>query len=260
MKTEACKGCGKPIVWAKDEKGMLHPLDYRAPVYSYNGTEADGTVRCHRAEGCYVSHFATCPKANDFSPLEEEGRAHPAMTEPHPYLTLRDRLAAALLREFSSAPAETFENTRESRRHGFRIKADALLKFFGGEAAPAPAEQRVSDRRVAKMLSVADAIASHNDNGARLVDALLDLRDAREAAAAAVRDRDRLREALRCLVEFYDGEFGADVTDSICPVARRALAEPSAVPPAPCLCPGLEINANCPLHGADAAAPAAETK
>ena len=67
MKTVPCKGCGKPILWATDEKGTRHPLDPRAPVYSFNGGDLDGEFKVHRAEGCFVSHFATCPKASDFS-------------------------------------------------------------------------------------------------------------------------------------------------------------------------------------------------
>lgn len=86
LKTVPCKGCGKPIVWAEFHKedgsrGKV-PLDPRAPVYYVRGTLADGAQFVARADGiertagkptgnrgptAYVSHFATCPNANEFS-------------------------------------------------------------------------------------------------------------------------------------------------------------------------------------------------
>jgi hypothetical protein len=39
-----CKGCGAEIVWYRTPKGKMTPLD----------------------EGTLVSHFGTCPKAQDF--------------------------------------------------------------------------------------------------------------------------------------------------------------------------------------------------
>lgn len=69
MKTTACKGCGNPIVWAVNPAtGKRVPLDPKAPIYRVvelpNGEcealrESDGELM--------VSHFSTCPKANDFS-------------------------------------------------------------------------------------------------------------------------------------------------------------------------------------------------
>jgi len=66
MKTVPCKGCGKPILFARDEKGTMQVLDPRAPIFSFNGGDLDGEFQVHRAEGHFVSHFATCPKANQF--------------------------------------------------------------------------------------------------------------------------------------------------------------------------------------------------
>jgi hypothetical protein len=66
MKTVPCKGCGRPIVWAKDEKGTRHPLDPRAPVYHFNGGDLEGEFEVHRLPSAWVSHFATCPKASEF--------------------------------------------------------------------------------------------------------------------------------------------------------------------------------------------------
>lgn len=56
-----CKGCNKPIVWGLTEDGKRIPLDPSAPVYVRDGE----VVRRERL--AMVSHFATCPKANDFS-------------------------------------------------------------------------------------------------------------------------------------------------------------------------------------------------
>lgn len=73
MKTSPCKGCGRPIVWAKLPSGGAVPLDPKPAVYRVleNG---HGELVAERAnedqEGqCWhlVSHFATCPKANQFS-------------------------------------------------------------------------------------------------------------------------------------------------------------------------------------------------
>jgi len=65
MKTVPCKLCGKPILWAKDEKGTTHPLDPRAPIFSFNGGDLDGVFQVHRQEGCFVTHFATCKNVAD---------------------------------------------------------------------------------------------------------------------------------------------------------------------------------------------------
>lgn len=72
----ACRGCGKDVVWARLPDGGKIPLDPRPPVYEVSEvTEADpnnpGQVvtvtTATRAPGKMVSHFATCPKASDFS-------------------------------------------------------------------------------------------------------------------------------------------------------------------------------------------------
>lgn len=65
-----CKGCGAEILWAKNENGKMMPLDAKAPVYVLTIRNDMGTeARCQRAEKgrAFVSHFATCPKANEFS-------------------------------------------------------------------------------------------------------------------------------------------------------------------------------------------------
>lgn len=62
----ACKGCGKEIVWGRTEDGKHIPLDPSAPVYHY---DIDGTGKITKTQRAQfmVSHFSTCPKANDFS-------------------------------------------------------------------------------------------------------------------------------------------------------------------------------------------------
>lgn len=93
LKTVPCRGCGKPIIWGTTKDGKRIPLDPRAPVYVVNALEYPPApedleiVHIERGNGkeppstafrwakgngavvfaAYVSHFATCPKASDFS-------------------------------------------------------------------------------------------------------------------------------------------------------------------------------------------------
>jgi hypothetical protein len=64
-----CAGCGKPIIFAHitrtDGKPGVIPLDARAPVYEVH-TDEFGERFGKRMTTAFVSHFATCPKANDF--------------------------------------------------------------------------------------------------------------------------------------------------------------------------------------------------
>lgn len=64
-----CKGCGKAIVWGETPEGTRIPLDPRAPVYESAPQAGDTSDRhtVRRTVTAFVSHFATCPKANDFS-------------------------------------------------------------------------------------------------------------------------------------------------------------------------------------------------
>lgn len=72
----SCRGCGKRIVWGISKDGKRIPLDPKPPVYDVlRITELDvhwprvemDTVPVVRNEEAYVSHFATCPNASDFS-------------------------------------------------------------------------------------------------------------------------------------------------------------------------------------------------
>lgn len=77
--TVACRGCGKPIVWIELD-GKKIPLDPRAPVYRVWPADDGGlrtpqtgerapqkSTETYLAPLYMVSHFATCPKASDFS-------------------------------------------------------------------------------------------------------------------------------------------------------------------------------------------------
>ena len=73
-----CQGCGKRIVWATTAEGKKIPLDPTAPVYQVASSNVTGTIGCCisplyndtdakvRLRQHMVSHFATCPKANQF--------------------------------------------------------------------------------------------------------------------------------------------------------------------------------------------------
>lgn len=65
-----CKGCGREIIWALNgATGKRVPLDAVAPVYLLLvGTGKHGENECVPAPAqTYVTHFATCSKANEFS-------------------------------------------------------------------------------------------------------------------------------------------------------------------------------------------------
>jgi hypothetical protein len=66
LRKSNCRGCGRPVIWVKlKDSGAKVPLDPSAPVYAY-APDMFGELVASRTEG-YVSHFATCSKANDFS-------------------------------------------------------------------------------------------------------------------------------------------------------------------------------------------------
>lgn len=63
-----CKGCGKTVVWvtaklANGNDGQI-PLYPAAPVYEVDPVNPG---RAERTKTAMVSHFKTCPKANEFS-------------------------------------------------------------------------------------------------------------------------------------------------------------------------------------------------
>ena len=68
MTNGKCKGCGAPITWAKTREGKTIPLTQVSHVYGIDfiGPEV-AAFDIEAPRGAYVSHFLTCPKANDFS-------------------------------------------------------------------------------------------------------------------------------------------------------------------------------------------------
>jgi len=64
---DRCRGCNKKLIWAKTPGGKFIPLDAVAPVYMKLG---DGSFARHVE--AYVSHFSTCPHANEFSSSKQE--------------------------------------------------------------------------------------------------------------------------------------------------------------------------------------------
>lgn len=79
MKTVPCKGCGRPIVWARMD-GKPIPLDPRPAVYAVVGDGGEGTT-CERDRpgenvmgqplAHMVGHHATCPNVGDFKKAKE---------------------------------------------------------------------------------------------------------------------------------------------------------------------------------------------
>lgn len=69
VKLRSCKGCGRPILWAKSaETGKMVPLDPTAPIYMLSPGNVEITVCTRIPRDVYaVSHLATCPAANQYS-------------------------------------------------------------------------------------------------------------------------------------------------------------------------------------------------
>ena len=61
-----CQGCQKEVLFMKDENGTTQILDIKAPTYVVF-KDILGQLTAKRATEVYVSHFATCPKASEFS-------------------------------------------------------------------------------------------------------------------------------------------------------------------------------------------------
>lgn len=71
--TDPCKGCGRPIVWAMNTQTKAFiPLDPAPLTYTVQKSAGDGPLICGPIEGM-VSHFTTCPKANEFSGSSKKG-------------------------------------------------------------------------------------------------------------------------------------------------------------------------------------------
>lgn len=60
-----CRACGAPLLFVQDAEGKTHPLDTRSPTFRVERDLAGDEIAVR--SDAMVSHFATCPKASDFS-------------------------------------------------------------------------------------------------------------------------------------------------------------------------------------------------
>jgi hypothetical protein len=74
--------CGAPLIFARSENGVVVPLDRKAPVYRVT-REGTGQFRAVRDVTSLVSHFCTCPKANEVKrPGQQQRQAPPTQASP----------------------------------------------------------------------------------------------------------------------------------------------------------------------------------
>lgn len=64
--TRPCRACGRTIAMVRTPDGTSIPLDMVAPVWRIE-TDLTGEPVAVRDMGARVTHFATCPSANEFS-------------------------------------------------------------------------------------------------------------------------------------------------------------------------------------------------
>lgn len=69
-----CKSCERSVLFAKDTEGKTQILDPSAPVFEIWGDDnkAQGSKLVKRDRHAYVTHFATCPDATEFSKSHRE--------------------------------------------------------------------------------------------------------------------------------------------------------------------------------------------
>jgi hypothetical protein len=78
MSKRPCKRCGVEIILAYTGKakpsGELEkiPLDAKPLQHVYRIDDSGKDFTAHKAEGVHVSHFRTCPHANEFSGSKRE--------------------------------------------------------------------------------------------------------------------------------------------------------------------------------------------
>ncbi len=60
-------------MWGETPDGKRIPLDPRPPVYQIGAVAIDAGTPITRDYGAMVSHFATCPKASQFSGRGRKG-------------------------------------------------------------------------------------------------------------------------------------------------------------------------------------------
>lgn len=66
-----CSGCGAEIIWSTTTNGKAVPLDAKPERRFVLKTMADGTTIAD-LQNVFVSHFATCVKANMFRKKDNE--------------------------------------------------------------------------------------------------------------------------------------------------------------------------------------------
>jgi hypothetical protein len=72
IRKQACKGCGKRVLFVRDGAGTPQILDAIAPVYALFA-EGLNNPYCVREREAFVSHFATCPAAHEFGKKKKGG-------------------------------------------------------------------------------------------------------------------------------------------------------------------------------------------
>lgn len=70
LEMKHCKACNHSIYFVNDDLGTTQCLDATAPVW-VQIRDQGGEPRVMRVTG-YVSHFSTCPQANEFSRNKKE--------------------------------------------------------------------------------------------------------------------------------------------------------------------------------------------
>lgn len=65
--TRPCKACGRRLSFVKTAEGKIVPLDTVAPVFEVRPGPDGGAIAVRSDQSFGVSHFATCPSANQFS-------------------------------------------------------------------------------------------------------------------------------------------------------------------------------------------------
>lgn len=61
-----CRACGCPLAFVPGPNGKKIPLDERSAVYRI-ANDMLGNPVAEKVTDAYVTHFASCAKANDFS-------------------------------------------------------------------------------------------------------------------------------------------------------------------------------------------------
>lgn len=68
-RTTTCRGCGQQVLFVTTKDGVTVPLDVVAAVYTrvWDPDSDKGFWMREETGETFVSHFATCAKANQFS-------------------------------------------------------------------------------------------------------------------------------------------------------------------------------------------------